>query len=64
MNTQELNDSIKIPNLGIMDIKERKEMQIKGICNIFNKIIAENFPNLEKELSIHKQEVSKTPNRA
>jgi hypothetical protein len=27
-------------------------VQIKGLCNIFNKITAENFPNLEKELSI------------
>jgi hypothetical protein len=23
-------------------------VQAKGICNIFNKIITENFPNLEK----------------
>jgi hypothetical protein len=31
---------------------EAEEMQAKGICNIFNKIIAENFPNIKKELSI------------
>jgi hypothetical protein len=35
-----------------MGIKEREEVQVKGICNIFNKIIAEKFPNLEKELPI------------
>jgi hypothetical protein len=34
-----------------MGIKE-EEVQTKGICNIVNKIIAENFPHLEKELSI------------
>jgi hypothetical protein len=35
-----------------MGLKEGEEVQIKGLHNIFNKIIAENFPNLEKELSI------------
>jgi hypothetical protein len=29
-----------------------EEVQAKGICNIFNKIVTENFPNLEKVLSI------------
>jgi hypothetical protein len=35
-----------------MDIKEGEEVQATGICNIFNKILTENFPNLEKGLSI------------
>jgi ribosomal protein L39E len=38
-------------------------VQAKGICNIFNKIITENFPNLEKELSIQVQKASRTPKR-
>jgi hypothetical protein len=38
-------------------------VQAKGICNIFNKIITENFQNLEKVLSIQVQKTSKTPNR-
>jgi hypothetical protein len=42
-----------------MGIKE--EVQAKGIHNIFNKIITENFPNLEKVLPIQVQEASKTP---
>jgi hypothetical protein len=42
-NMQELTDSIKRPNLRIMGIKE--DVQAKGICNTFDKIIAENFPN-------------------
>jgi chromosome segregation ATPase len=51
-NMQELTDSIKRPNLRIMDIEEREEVQAKGISNVFNKIITENFPNLEKTLPI------------
>jgi hypothetical protein len=47
---QELTDSIKRLNLRIMGIEE--EVQAKGICNIFNKIITENFPNLEKAMTI------------
>jgi hypothetical protein len=31
--------------------------------NIFNKIITENFPNLEQSIPIQMQEVSRTPNR-
>jgi chromosome segregation ATPase len=62
-NMQELTDSIKRPNLRIMGIEEGEEVQAKGICNIFNKIITENFPNLEKAMPIQVQEVSRTPNR-
>jgi septal ring factor EnvC (AmiA/AmiB activator) len=61
-NMQELSNSIKRPNQRILGIEEGK-MQAKGIRNIFNEIIAENFPNLEKELSIQVQEASRTPNR-
>jgi hypothetical protein len=39
-----------------MGIKEGEKVQVKWICNILNKIIADNFPNLEKELSIQVQE--------
>jgi chromosome segregation ATPase len=46
-NMQELTDSIKRPNLRNMGIEEGEGMQAKGICNIFNKIKTENFPNLE-----------------
>jgi chromosome segregation ATPase len=44
-NMQELTDSIKRPNLRIMGIEEEEEVQAKGIHNIFNKIITENFLN-------------------
>jgi hypothetical protein len=49
---QELSNSIKTPNLRIMGIEEGKELHDKGICNIFNKIITENFANLKKDLPI------------
>jgi hypothetical protein len=41
---------------------EGEEVHAKEIHNIFNKIIAENFPNPEKELPIQVQEASRTPN--
>jgi chromosome segregation ATPase len=60
-NMQEITNSIKTPNLRIMGIEE--EVQAKGIRNTFNKIITENFPNLEKVMPIQVQETSRTPNR-
>jgi len=60
---QEPADSIKRPNLKIKSIKEGEEVQAKGIHNIFNKMITENFPNLEKTMPIQVQEASRTPNR-
>jgi hypothetical protein len=62
-NMQELTDSIKRPSLRIMHIEEGEEVQAKGIHNIFNKIITENFPNLEKTMPIQVQEACRTPNR-
>jgi hypothetical protein len=59
---QEFNNSIKRPNLRIL-VVEGEEVQTKGIHNIFNKIITENFPNLEKTMPIQEQEASRTPNR-
>jgi chromosome segregation ATPase len=54
-NMQELSDFIKRPNLRIMGIE--------GISNISNKIITENFSNLEKALPIQVQKAFRTPNR-
>jgi hypothetical protein len=39
-----------------MGIEEGEEVQAKGICNIFNKIIIINFPNLDKTMPIEVQE--------
>jgi hypothetical protein len=46
-----------------MGIEEGEEFQVKWICIIFNKIKTENFPNLEKVMSIQIHEASRTPNR-
>jgi hypothetical protein len=40
------------PNLQIMGIKEGEDVEARSISNIFNKITAENCPNLEKEIPI------------
>jgi hypothetical protein len=56
---QELTDCIKRPNLRIMGIEEGEEVQAKGMCNMFNKIITENFPNLEKTMPIQVQVASR-----
>jgi hypothetical protein len=46
-----------------MGIEEGEEVQAKGMHNIFNKIITENFPNLEKTIPTQVQEASRTPSR-
>jgi hypothetical protein len=62
-NMQELTDSIKRLNLRTMGIEIGEDMQAKGICHIFNKIITENFPNLQKAMPIQVQEAYRNPNR-
>jgi archaeosine-15-forming tRNA-guanine transglycosylase len=57
---QELTDSIKRPNLRIMGIEEGEELQAKGIHNVFNKIITENFPNPKKAMPIQVQDTKQT----
>jgi methyl-accepting chemotaxis protein len=55
-NIQEIQDTTRRPNLRIIGIEERKDSQIKGLVNIFNKIIEENFPNPKKEMPMNIQE--------
>jgi hypothetical protein len=61
-NMQQYSCSIKRPNMRIMGIEEEK-VHTTGICNIFNKIITENFTNLKKVMSILVQGASRIPNR-
>jgi chromosome segregation ATPase len=61
-NMQEYTDSIKRPYLSIMGIEEEEEEQAKGISNIFNIIITDNFPSLEKTMPIQVQEAFRRPN--
>jgi hypothetical protein len=60
---QEISNFIKRPNLRIMGTEEGEEIQVKGIHNVFNKIITEKFPNLQKGLLIQVPEASRAPNR-
>jgi hypothetical protein len=46
-----------------MGIEEAEEVQAEGMHNIFNKIIAKKFPNVEKTMPIQVQKASRTPNR-
>jgi hypothetical protein len=39
---------------------EGEEIETKCIKNLFNRIIAENFPNLEKEIATQVQEAYRT----
>ena len=49
-NIQEIQDTMRRPNLWIIGVDENEDFQHKGPANIFNKIIEENFPNLKKEM--------------
>jgi hypothetical protein len=54
---------MKRTNLRIIRIEEDKESQLKGMENIYNKVIVENFPNLKPEMTINVQEIYRTTNR-
>jgi hypothetical protein len=45
-----------------MGIEEGEETQTKGIDNLLNRAIAENFPNLKKQRVIQVQEPYRTLN--
>jgi hypothetical protein len=55
-NIEEIQDTVRRPNLRIVGIDENEDFQLKGPVNIFNKIIEENFPNLKKEMLTNIQE--------
>jgi hypothetical protein len=49
------------PAIKIIGVEEgEEESQLLGPENIFNKIIAENFPNLKKEMPMKIQEDNRT----
>ena len=50
-------------NLRTIGIEEGEDSQFRVLENIFNEIIAENIPNLKKEMPINVQNAYKTPNR-
>ena len=42
-NIQEIQDTMRRPNLWIIGIDENEDFQLKGPVNIFNKIIEQNY---------------------
>jgi hypothetical protein len=62
-NIQEIQYTMRRPNLQIIGVDENEDFQLKGPANIFKKIIEENFPNLKKEMTMNIQEAYRPPNR-
>jgi chromosome segregation ATPase len=52
-NIQEIQDTMRSPKLRIIGVDENEDFQLKGLANIFNKIIEENFTNVKKEMPIN-----------
>ena len=59
---RDLFDSIKCTNICIIRVLEGEERE-KGPEKVFEEIIAENFPNLEKEIVNGVQETQRIPSR-
>ena len=55
-------DNTKCTNLRIIGVPEEEE-KMKGYEKIFEEIIVENFPNMEKEIVNQVQEVQRVPYR-
>jgi hypothetical protein len=55
-NIQEIQDTMRRPNLWIIGVGENEDFHLKGPANIFNKIIEENFPNLKNDMPMNIQE--------
>jgi hypothetical protein len=60
-NIQEIQDTMRRPNLRIIGLDENEDFQLKGPANIFNKIIGENVANLKKEMPMNIQDAYRTP---
>ena len=57
---RDLWDSIKHTNTRIIGVPE-EEQKKKGYEKIFEEIIVENFPNMEKEIANQVQEAKRVP---
>ena len=58
---RDLWDNIKCTNIQIIGVPE--EEKNKGYEKIFEEIIVENFPNIEKEIANQVQEAQRVPYR-
>ena len=59
---RDLWDNIKCNNIRIIGVPEGEERE-KGQEKIFEQIIVENFPNVEKEIAAQVQEEQRVPYR-
>ena len=59
---RELWDNIKCTNIRIIGVPEGDKRE-KGTENLFEEIMAENFPNLAQETDIQVQEAQRVPNK-
>ena len=57
---RDLGDNIKCTNIQIIGVPEEEEKK-KGSEKIFEEIIIENFPNMEKEIVNQVQEAQRVP---
>ena len=60
---REITDSMKRSNVRIIGIHEGVEKN-RGLEEIIEQIVAENFPNLVRETNIRVQEAKRTPSQA
>ena len=61
-SVRDLWDNIKHTNIWIIGIPEEEEKK-RGYEKIFEEIIVENFPNVEKEIVTQVQEAQRVPYR-
>ena len=59
-NLRDLWNNIKHTNIQIIGVPEEEETK-KGYEKIFEEIIVENFPNMEKEIANQVQEAQRVP---
>ena len=56
-------DYIKNINTGIIGVSRKEMIKREGSQNVFDKLVAENFPNLKTETDIQIQEAQRVPNK-
>ena len=61
-NLRDLWDTVKCTDIWIIGVPEKEENK-KGCEKIFEEIIVENFPNMEKEIVDQVQEAQRVPYR-
>ena len=62
-NVQDIQETVRRPNLRIIEIEEGEGYKLRGTVNTFNKIIEENFPTLKNEMTMRIKQAYRTPNR-